>query len=255
MDDNSKDKDVSSGQTQPPVSQELLDTLSENLQRIRSRIAESAEKAGRAPEEIKLLPATKYADATVMKALLALGLKEFGENQVQQAECKAQVLGSGVTFHMIGHLQRNKVKRALKIFASIQSVDSIRLAEEISRRAGDRKVPVLLEVNIGREPQKYGFLPEELVEALGRIEKLENLEVLGLMTVPPWKEDPEEVRPYFRRLKELREEALDRGVGGTGLPELSMGMSHDFTVAIEEGATCVRIGSALFGRTSCGKLL
>jgi len=226
---------------------DLIEKLRENLQKVKARIELSAKKVGRRPEEIKLLPATKYADLRIMRALVALGLREFGENQVQQAEEKAKLLGPEITFHMIGHLQHNKVKKALKIFASIQSLDSLRLAEELSKRAGERVVPVLLEVNVGGEPQKYGFAPEELFEALAKIEKLENLQVLGLMAVPPWKEDPEEVRPYFRRLRELRDEARKRGLGKTGLPELSMGMSHDFEVAVEEGATCVRVGSALFG--------
>jgi pyridoxal phosphate enzyme (YggS family) len=193
-----------------------------------------------------MLPATKYATVEIMRGLVNIGLREFGENQVKHAEEKAAALGGEAVFHMIGHLQRNKVKRAVKLFRSIQSVDSLRLAEAISQRAAGAPMPVLLEVNVAREQQKYGLSCSEVFPALEAITPLPGLRVAGFMTVPPYAEDPEEVRPYFRRLREIRDEAQRRGLGDGKLEVLSMGMSNDFSVAVEEGATVVRIGSALF---------
>jgi pyridoxal phosphate enzyme (YggS family) len=177
---------------------------------------------------------------------MELGLRDFGENQVKMAEEKAAALGPSARFHLIGHLQRNKVRRALRLFRSIHSVDSLKLAEALSRRLGGEHLPVLLEVNIGSEEQKHGFLPEELLPALEHISPLPGLCVEGFMAVPPYRADPEEVRPYFRRLREIRDEALRHGGSHGKLETLSMGMSGDFEVAVEEGATEVRVGSALF---------
>jgi pyridoxal phosphate enzyme (YggS family) len=228
--------------------QALVATLHENLIRVRQRMAASCRRADRDPGGVALLPATKYATCAVMEAFMTLGVREFGENQVKAAEEKARRLGSDAVFHMIGHLQRNKAKRAVALFRTVQSVDSVRLAEEIARRAAGRgaPMPVLLEANLGGEAAKYGFAEAEILSALERISRLPELRVEGFMTVPPYTEDPEEARPYFRRLREIRDEARRRGLGDGTLAVMSMGMSNDFTVAIEEGATVVRIGSALF---------
>ena len=230
-----------------PRDRQLDEPLRCNLTRIRERIAAACARAGRSPDTVSLLPATKYADIEVMRALVRIGLRTFGENQVKAAEEKAAALPPDITFRLIGHLQRNKAKRALALFSSIESLDSRRLAEELSRRrAGQSAFPVLLEVNTGEEPGKHGFRPAEVVSALEIISALPGLRVEGLMTVPPYLPDPESVRPYFRALRQLRDEARQRGLGDGRLDTLSMGMSGDFEVAVEEGATVVRIGSALF---------
>jgi len=224
----------------------IQETLSRNLARIRDAIDRRCRSAGRDPREVRLLPATKYASVEIMEALLELGVTEFGENQVKHAEEKAARLGDRAVFHLIGHLQRNKVKRALRLFRSIQSLDSVRLAEEISKRSGASTIPVLVEVNVAEESRKYGFAPSEVFEALRTIDSLPGLRVEGFMTVAPYTEDPESVRPYFRRLREIRDEARRLGLGDGKLDVLSMGMSNDFPVAVEEGATVIRVGSLLF---------
>ena len=206
---------------------------------VRESIKEAAERADRDPAGIRLLAVSKGFSANhIGIAKTVCGQIDFGENRVQEALDKMEaVTGSGARIHLIGTLQRNKARHA-GAFASVQSIDSIRLAEAVSRRL-DRELEILLEVNVAGEQSKSGFAPEDLAGALPAISVLPNLSVAGLMTVAPIAADPEDVRPVFRRLRELRD--------GLGLRELSMGMSSDYAVAIEEGATIVRIGRAIFG--------
>ncbi|HAL62585.1 MAG TPA: YggS family pyridoxal phosphate-dependent enzyme [Chloroflexi bacterium] len=231
--------------------------IAANLERVRERMADAARRADRNPEEITLVAVTKAIEPAMVKQAIALGLRDFGENRVQEAEWKIPLLPEA-TWHMIGHLQRNKVKKALLIFDMIHSVDSLRLAQEIDRRASriGARVPVLLEVNLSGEATKYGFRmaprvtrgeeKETFFSYVEEILRLYHLEVRGLMTMAPLVAHPEEARPYFQRLRGLREELRER-FPQASWEELSMGMTDDFEVAIEEGATMVRIGRAIFG--------
>jgi len=214
--------------------------LRQRLQSVRDRLARAAEAARRDPDEILLLAVTKVFPATVIREAHALGLREFGENYVQEFEMKApEVRGlPGARFHLIGHLQSNKSAKAAELFDVIQTVDSARLAQRLDQSR--KPLDVMLEVKLAPEEGKSGAAPEELPELLAAVRSCSNLRLLGLMTMPPWSEDAETSRPYFRRLRELAQEH--------GLHHLSMGMSNDFEVAIEEGSTCVRVGTALFGK-------
>ncbi len=215
--------------------------IAENLRLVRERIAAACERAGRSPDEVTVVGVSKTFPASLVVEAVQAGLQDVGENRVQEAAAKIpQVLEAGVRprWHLVGHLQTNKVKTALGLFDIIHSVDSLRLAESISCRT-DGPIPVLLEVNVAGEATKFGFRPEEVAGALERIAALPGLEVQGLMTVAPIVPDPELVRPVFRRLRQLRD--------ALGLQHLSMGMTDDFEVAVEEGATIVRIGRAIFG--------
>ncbi len=215
--------------------------LVENLENVRQRIDQAALISGRDPSAITLIGASKTVSVEWMSILFQAGLTNFGENYVQEARGKRvslDELGVHPMLHLIGHLQRNKAKDALTTFDIIQTVDSIRLAEEIAKRATE-PIPIMLEVNIGGEPSKSGFAPEEVVDAYRRIRIFPELSIVGLMTIAPELDDPEDMRPFFRRLRMLGDEL--------GLPNLSMGMTKDFEVAIQEGATMVRIGRALFG--------
>ncbi len=215
--------------------------IKHNMQEIRRRIAHACERVGRSPDEITLVVVTKTVGPAAIRAALQAGAGHFGENRVQEAGTKLlelEGLRDQFTWHMLGHLQTNKVKTAAEIFDIIQSVDSVRLAE-VLRRHAQRTIPILLEVNISGEDSKGGFSAGELPRAMKEIERMPNLAIKGLMTIAPLAGDPEEVRPVFRRLKELG--------SSIGLEHLSMGMTDDFEVAIEEGATIVRIGRAIFG--------
>jgi pyridoxal phosphate enzyme (YggS family) len=215
--------------------------IEHNIQQVEKRIARACEKAGRSPDEVTLVVVTKTIAPAQIEAAFHAGIRHFGENRIQEAVAKLPLLanlGSRPTWHMVGHLQTNKAKTALELFDIIHSVDSVKLAEVLSRRA-ERTIPILLEVSIAGEESKFGFAGEELPSAIKQISQLPNLEVKGLMTIAPWVEDQEEVRPVFRRLRQLRD--------SSGLEHLSMGMTDDFEVAIEEGATMVRIGRAIFG--------
>jgi len=226
-------------------------SIAENLERVRARITAAAARAGRDPAAVRLIGASAaYKGVTPprIEAALDAGLRDFGENRVQEAEAHAAALGARAaqaTWHFIGHLQTNKVAAALKLFAIIHSVDSLRLAEQLSRRASDQRAAgqdrlrILLEVNIAGEASKFGFTPAEVGEAVACAGALPGLDLAGLMTVAPVRDDAEAVRPVFRQLRELAR--------ANGLTELSMGMTDDFEVAIEEGATMVRVGRAIFG--------
>ena len=207
---------------------------------MRGRLARAAEAAHRDPGEILLLAVTKVFPAAVIHEAHALGLREFGENYVQEFEMKApEVQGlPGARFHLIGHLQSHKSAKAAELFDVIQTVDSARLAQRLDQSR--KPLDVMLEVKLAPEEGKSGAAPEELPELLAAVRSCSNLRLLGLMTMPPWSEDAETSRPYFRRLRELAQEH--------GLHHLSMGMSNDLEVAIEEGATWIRVGTAIFGR-------
>ncbi len=215
--------------------------VKENLERLRARIAQAARNGGREPSCVRLICATKGVSAQRIQEAAACGVQEIGENRVQEANVKQPELNrQKLTWHMIGHLQRNKVKEALEIFDVIQSVDRPELAEGIQKAADEmkRSVEVLVEVNVARIGGRSGVSPEEAPGLVEKVRGLNRLHLLGLMGMAPLAEDPETVRPYFRQLRELAH--------GLGLNELSMGMSNDFEVAVEEGATMVRIGAAIF---------
>jgi len=212
-----------------------------NIREVRRRISAACEQSRRSPGEITLVAVTKGFEPAAMRVAFDFGIKDFGENRVQEAEGKiAQLsdLRQSVTWHMVGHLQSNKAKVALNLFDIIHSVDSIRLAGILNRLV-KKPLPILLEVNVSGESTKTGFSPEEVGATVKEIRQLPNLEVLGLMTVAPVVSNPEDVRPVFRKLRELRDLS--------GLRHLSMGMTDDFEVAIEEGSTMLRIGRAIFG--------
>ena len=216
--------------------------IAANIRSIRDRIAAAAASAGRDPAEITLVGICKTFPPSLVAEAHRAGLRHFGENRVQEAAEKIpglSYLEPHPTWHMVGHLQSNKVKAALELFDIIESVDSVRLGQAIARHTGGRRVPVLLEVNVSGEASKYGLAISELPEALRSLQGLPELEVKGLMTVAPMAQDLETVRPVFRRLRELRDRL--------GLRELSMGMTDDFEVAIQEGSTMIRIGRAIFG--------
>ncbi len=214
-------------------------TVEARIHDVMQRIETACHRAGRSPDEVTVIAVAKGFPAEAVLEAYAAGLRHFGENRVQEAAAKRPRLAHlDVTWHMVGHLQTNKVSRALELFDVVHSVDSLRLAQELSRRSR-RRLPVLVEVNVAGEATKFGFPPEEAAAAAEAIARLPNLDVIGLMTVAPLADDPEEVRPVFRRLRDLAR--------SLGVPHLSMGMSDDFEVAIEEGATMVRLGRAIFG--------
>ncbi|MBZ5723373.1 MAG: YggS family pyridoxal phosphate-dependent enzyme [Acidobacteriia bacterium] len=217
-----------------------MDNLRERLRAVRERMARAAERAGRDPAGILLLAVTKVFPAAVIGEAYALGLRDFGENYVQEFAEKAPAVAQleGARFHLIGHLQSNKSQKAAELFQVIQTVDSPKLARRLEGTG--RALEVMLEVKLSPEQAKSGADPAELPELIVAVRECPHLSLLGLMTMPPWSDDPEASRGYFRRLRELAERH--------GLAQLSMGMSHDLEAAIEEGATCVRVGTALFGK-------
>ena len=221
--------------------------LAASLNQVQQRIAAVCARADRDPRSVTLLAVTKTQPPEVIREAARLGLNLFGENKVQEAKAKIPQCDSRLRWHMIGHLQTNKVRDAIQLFEMIHSVDSLRLAEEIDRRAGEagKTMPILVEVNVVGEASKFGYRPEQLLAEFARLNELRRLELRGLMTMPPWSPLAERARPVFRRLRELKAESEQRL--GAPLPHLSMGMSGDFEVAIEEGATLVRLGTALFG--------
>lgn len=222
----------------PDASQQGIEA---NLRAVRRRMETAALNVHRDVGEIKLIAVSKNFPAAAVQAAYDCGLRDFGENRVQEAGSKyveLQGIRGGITLHMIGHLQTNKVRDALKLFDIIHSVDSVKLAQEISGRA-TQKVPVLIELNIAGEESKFGLAESQLKELVEAVVMLPNIEIRGLMTVAPYVEDPEEVRPVFAELKKLND--------SFGFRELSMGMTEDFEVAIQEGATMIRVGRAIFG--------
>jgi len=230
-----------------------MPTIGENLEKIRARMAAAARRAQRDPGSVRLVAVTKGVGPERIREAVAAGQGLFGENYLQEALGKIEQCGPGLNWHFIGHLQGNKAKAAARHFACVQTVDRPKLALALEKQAAgcDRVLPVLLQVNIGREAQKSGALPEETASLLAALAACPHLRVRGLMAMPPDLPDPEAGRPYFRQLRQLADDLVARGLlGSQGPVELSMGMSGDFEVAIEEGATLVRIGTALFGTRS-----
>ncbi len=228
------------------------DDLVYRLAAVWERMRAAAQCAGRPAEAVRLVAVTKGVAPERIREAMALGVLDFGENRIQEALPKIAALGPGLRWHLVGHLQRNKVRRAVEAFALIHSVDSLPLAEEIARRAkaAGQPVPVLLQVNVAAEPQKHGFAPEAVPEAARHVATLPAVRLRGLMTIAPLAASPEVVRPLFRRLRELRDVLRAEWPAAD---ELSMGMTDDFEVAIEEGATLIRVGRAIFGeRTPAG---
>jgi pyridoxal phosphate enzyme (YggS family) len=218
----------------------LPDELRQKLEIVRARIANATAKAGRDPSSITLIAVTKVFPASAIRDAYEIGLRDFGENYVQEFEGKAPQVAdlTEARFHLIGHLQSNKARKASELFHTVQTVDSAKLARRL-HEAG-KALDVMLEVKLSEEENKSGAAPEELPALIEAVRACPNLRLLGLMTMPPWSDDPEPSRPYFRRLRELAELH--------GVTALSMGMSHDLETAIEEGATHVRVGTALFGK-------
>ncbi|MBW2566787.1 MAG: YggS family pyridoxal phosphate-dependent enzyme [Deltaproteobacteria bacterium] len=229
----------------------MPESIQSRLERVEDRIKEAALSCGRDPESVKLVAVSKTVPVDYIRAGIKAGVTIVGENYVQEAKEKIESLGEeNVSWHFIGHLQSNKAKYAVKLFDLIHSVDSIKLAREIDRRARaiDKLQPILIQVNISGEETKSGIDAEQALELVREISTLENLAVRGLMTMPPYFNAPDKVRPYFRVLRSLRELIHKEVIPRAGMTELSMGMTGDFETAIEEGATLVRIGTAIFGQ-------
>ena len=222
--------------------------IAENLRAVTQRISRSCEKSGRPADAVKLVCVTKEADLPEIEWVLALGVKDIGENRVQDALIKQRATGDKATWHLIGHLQTNKVNDAVRVFSLIHSVDSIRLAKKIDAQA--KKIgkvqDMLIQVNTSGEETKFGVTPDESLKLFKEVASYSNVNVLGLMTIAPEVDDPEEARPCFRRLRELRDQLNAVRCTQYAVRELSMGMTNDFEVAIEEGSTIVRIGRAIF---------
>jgi len=220
-----------------------------NYHKILDRISESAGKCGRRAQEIKVLGAAKSQSVESVRAAIAAGVSLIGENYVQEAQEKKAQIPQFVEWHMIGHLQRNKAKASVEIFDLIESLDSMTLALELEKQGRQRgkKIRAFIEVNLAGEESKSGIAKDGVASLLEAVAKLDHVAVEGLMTVPPFREDPEEIRPYFRALRELKDKFNAQRIPHVDLQELSMGMTHDYPVAIDEGATIVRIGTALFG--------
>ena len=224
------------------------ESIRNRVAQVLDRIARASERSGRKGEDVRLVTVGKMQPVESIGEAIEAGLTVFGENYVQEAEGKIRAFPQA-EWHLVGKLQRNKVKRAVSLFSWIQTVDSAGLLAEISRRAEEagKVLPVLVEVNLAGERSKTGVAPGELAELIVAAPGLPGVRLRGLMAIPPWTDDPEESRPYFIRLRELLAECASRGGAGSGMTELSMGMSDDFEAAIEEGATMVRVGTAIFG--------
>ncbi len=228
-------------------------SIASNLDAVRARITAAARRCNRNPEDIALMAVCKTFPPEAIREAYTAGQKLFGENKVQEFEKKVAAVADlkDATFHMIGHLQSNKSRRAAELFYAVDSVDSIKLAERLNTAAAElnKILPVLLEINVGAEEAKSGISLDwtEIEPLLANAVQWTHLEIRGLMTVPPFTDDPEGARPYFRQLRELRDEIARRNFPRVNTDQLSMGMSHDFEVAIEEGSTCVRVGTAVFG--------
>jgi pyridoxal phosphate enzyme (YggS family) len=224
----------------------VMDGIRERLAEVRRRIEAAAGRSGRAAASVTLVAVSKTMPVEAIREAIAAGATVLGENRVQEARDKIEALAGAAEWHLVGHLQTNKAKLAVGLFDRIHSLDSIRLAHELERNAGEagRRVRCLVQVNVGGEEQKNGASEKEVRPLLEAARRLPHILVEGLMAIPPFLPDPEAVRPFFRRLRVLRDELASDGFP---LPDLSMGMTHDFEVAIEEGATLVRIGTAIFG--------
>jgi pyridoxal phosphate enzyme (YggS family) len=226
-----------------------MGSIADNLARVRERMVEAAIRSGRTPDSVKLVGVTKTVDLDRIKEAVSAGLQILGENYVQEARGKIRELKDRVSWHFVGRLQTNKAKYAVKLFDMIQTVDSFRLAQELNRRAQPlgRTVPIIIQVNLASEVSKGGVEPSECLSLIRQVSVLENLQIRGLMTMPPFFDQPERARPYFAQLREMSQKIAEAQVAGVEMHELSMGMSGDFEAAIEEGATLIRVGTAIFG--------
>lgn len=224
--------------------------IKENLKEVEARVENACRRAGRSPLDVTLIAVSKTKPVSMIREVMETGIVDFGENKVQELCDKTEQIPEKLNWHLIGHLQRNKVKYIIGKVCMIHSVDSLRLAQEIQKEADKHRVsevPVLVEINIGNEESKDGVSPENAAELVQEIAKLPAVRVMGLMTVAPFVEDPEENREAFRTMRRLRDEIGALGIPNVQMKELSMGMTGDFEVAIEEGATMVRVGTAIFG--------
>jgi PLP dependent protein len=228
------------------------DQLDVRLARIRMQIEAAALKCGRLPQDVTLIAISKTHPASLVRKVIELGATDVGENRVQEAEQKINEVGrNAVRWHLVGHLQANKARRAVQLFDVIHSLDSLELARRLDRLCGEEgreDLPVLIQVDLSHEETKSGIDESQLSELVDSLKGLERVQLVGLMTLPPFFDEPEQARPFFRRLRELRAELASKGAFGEGKGELSMGMTNDFEVAIEEGATMVRVGTAIFGQ-------
>jgi len=227
-----------------------MNSITENLERVRDQITQAAAKARRSPAEVELVAISKTHDAEKVREAIEAGQNLFGESRVQEARVKIPELPSKIRWHFVGHLQKNKVRHALPLFEMVHSVDSLALAQDINRIAEEEGLHprVLLEVNVAGEGSKFGFKPEKLREEMESLLALARLSILGLMTIPPLAEEAEASRKYFARLRELRDRLQSEF--HVDFAQLSMGMTQDYAVAVEEGATLVRVGTAIFGERS-----
>ena len=230
-----------------------VDQIGERLARVRAQIEAAALKCGRLPHEVTLIAISKTHPASLVRAAIEFGANDIGENRVQEAEQKINEVGrSAARWHLVGHLQANKARRAVQLFDVIHSLDSLELARRLDRLCGEEgreTLPVLIQVDLGHEETKAGIDESELPELVEGLKSLGRVQLIGLMTLPPFFDDLEQARPFFRRLRELRDDLARQGAFGADRKgELSMGMTHDFAVAIEEGATMVRVGTAIFGQ-------
>lgn len=219
-----------------------MDLVYENIQEVQKRIESACERSGRSPDEITLVAVTKTIDAAIITSAYEYGIRHFGENRVQEAENKIEALAAlrqSITWHMIGHVQTNKVKPVTRLFNIVQSVDSMKLASSLDMQTQET-LPVLVQVNVSGENTKSGFSVDQVSKAISEMNRLTHLDIKGLMTIAPWTDNEEQVRFVFRTLRELRDKL--------GLEHLSMGMTDDYEIAIEEGSTIVRIGRAIFGK-------
>jgi hypothetical protein len=224
-------------------------SIAENLAHLHEQITEACRRANRPESDVALMAVSKVHPVEMILEAYAVGQRLFGENRVQEFQEKSPRVKdlAGAQFHLIGPLQSNKTTKAAELFDAVDAVDSLKIAQRLNTAASalGKKLPVLIEVKLSHEESKHGLAPAELPDLLTAMNELESITAVGLMTVPPWSEDAEAARPYFREIRRLRDEAVVRFPRVT---QLSMGMSNDFTVAIEEGSTCVRLGTALFGR-------
>ncbi|MFA7464373.1 MAG: YggS family pyridoxal phosphate-dependent enzyme [Syntrophales bacterium] len=227
----------------------MRDSVSREIEEVREIIAETASRAGRDPSDVKLMAVTKSVDDERIMEAIEAGVDMIGENYVQEAKRKIEKMGRKVPWHMIGHLQTNKAKYAVRLFDLVHSVNRIGLAQELARRSSQAGLVsrVLIEVNLSGEPTKSGAPPDQALSLIRECSRIPGLSIQGLMTMAPWSDNPEDARPIFRGLRQLRDRISGEKIEGISMKELSMGMSDDFQVAIEEGATIVRIGRRLFG--------
>lgn len=229
--------------------------IEEQLKIVEENIQTACKKAGRDRKEVTLIAVSKTKPASMVEEAYACGIRDFGENKVQELVSKEEILPKDIKWHQIGHLQRNKVKYIVDKAALIHSVDSIRLANQIEQDAAKADIicPILLEVNVAREESKFGFLEEEVMEAVEQIRHLPHVQIKGLMTIAPFVENPEENRIFFKKLKQLSVDIAGKNIDNVYMNELSMGMTGDYMVAVEEGATFVRVGTGIFGERNYTK--